>query len=142
MDKAGLVFPSALFFSITVASAIFVSFPNTVCGFLTWLSHSRPAESLPVGPWPLSPPPGSPLGRGSLLSSQVSLQLGFSHLTRQMTPAPPLCLYASMHAFPSDWNVLCSVLLSLLLLCLFNIYSSTWPTPNIFFPASSSKVLY
>ena len=50
VDKAGLVLPSALFFTVTVASAIFVSFPNAVCGFLTWLSHSGPAESRPWAP--------------------------------------------------------------------------------------------
>ena len=49
---------STLFFSfsITVASAFFVSFLNAVCSFLTWLSHSPPAESHPVRLWPLRPP--------------------------------------------------------------------------------------
>lgn len=52
----GLMFHSVLFFSITVASAFFVSFLNAVCSFLTWLSHSLPAESHPVRLWPLRPP--------------------------------------------------------------------------------------
>ena len=100
VDKTGLVFHSVLFFSITVASAIFVPFPNAVCGFLTWLSHSRPAESHPVCLWPLRPP-FSLSWAGALCCPHLRFRSSLDSPSYQADDGwpPPL----SLHACLSFW---------------------------------------